>query len=408
MFLHAQKVLYETIKEYCKMKRICFLIDSIFSIGGVQRVTAVIAKELAKEYDVTIISFENPQNKNLDLYDLKDSQIHFRFIKYPTIGKIKGFLFKAHRAIYLFLNSKSRWHSRIYAITSFPSEQRNTILNVLKNQNYNVIIGVHASLAERLASLKKDIPNTTTIGWLHNSYEAIFTSNPLYVGPQKQFHYINQYKKLDYFIVLCQHDAQQFTNYDKSFRPKVIYNPITLVPGKTSIGNSKRFLAVGRFSYMHKGFDLLIKAFNIFCKRNKEWLLDIVGEGDMEFEYKALIREYQLGNRVFIHPFTNYIQDYYSNAQIYVLSSRWEGMPLVLVEAMSHGLPIVTSDLPVCKEILGDFGMYFKKEDIHDLANRLEEATKINWHRKSEQALEIAKNFNIEHIITQWKDIIEE
>ena len=82
-------------------------------------------------------------------------------------------------------------------------------------------------------------------------------------------------------------------------------------------------------------------------------------------------------------------------------------MPLVLVEAMSHGLPIVTSDLPVSKEILGDFGMYFKNGDIEDLALRLEDATHIEWEAKSKEALEIAKRFDIENIISQWKKLIE-
>lgn len=82
-------------------------------------------------------------------------------------------------------------------------------------------------------------------------------------------------------------------------------------------------------------------------------------------------------------------------------------MPLVLVEAMSHGLPIVTSDLPVSKEILGDFGMYFKNGDIEDLAMRLEDATRIDWEAKSKEAIEIAKRFDIENIISQWKKLIE-
>ena len=82
-------------------------------------------------------------------------------------------------------------------------------------------------------------------------------------------------------------------------------------------------------------------------------------------------------------------------------------MPLVLMEAMSHGLPIVTSDLPVCKEILGDFGLYFKNGDINELAQKLEEATHIEWQKKSEQALEIAHRFEVEPIIQQWKELIE-
>ena len=381
--------------------------NSIFSIGGVQRVTAVIAKELAKEYDVTIFTFDNPKQKDTNLYGLKDQDIHYQFLEYPVVPKIKGLIFKVHRAIYLKLKPKANWQSKIYAITSFPSEQRNAILPALQAGKYDVIIGVHATLSVRLATLRKDLPNTKVIGWLHNSFDAIFDKNSQYIGANKKHHYICQFKMLDEFVVLCNNDAQLFTQYDREFSPTVIYNPLTLVPGKPSTGTTKHFLAVGRFSYQHKGFDLLIKAFQTFCTKNKDWILDIVGEGNMESEYKALIKEYHLENRIIIHPFTNNIQEYYSNAQIYVLSSRWEGMPLVLVEAMSHGLPVVTSDLPVCKEILGDFGIFFKNGDINELSQKLEEATQIDWQQKSKQAIGIANQYKIEPIIQQWKEIIE-
>ena len=135
--------------------------------------------------------------------------------------------------------------------------------------------------------------------------------------------------------------------------------------------------------------------------------MDIVGEGIEENLYKELIQKYSLENKVTIHPFTNQIQDYYSNAQVYVLSSRWEGFGLVLVEAMAHGLPIVSSDLPTSKEIMGDFGLYFKNGDIGDLAERLEDATHIDWNKKSQEAIEIAKRFDIQNIISRWKDLIE-
>ena len=67
------------------MKRICFLVDSIFSIGGVQRVTAVIAKELAKTYDVTIVTFDDPKSKDLSLYEVHEATINYRFFTYLII-----------------------------------------------------------------------------------------------------------------------------------------------------------------------------------------------------------------------------------------------------------------------------------------------------------------------------------
>jgi glycosyltransferase involved in cell wall biosynthesis len=254
----------------------------------------------------------------------------------------------------------------------------------------------------------KDLPNTKLIGWLHNSFDALFGEDSHYfIGAKRKRHYVYQFMKLDGVVLLCNHDAMKYYDYDPNFKPTVIYNPLTLKPGAASQGTSKRFLAVGRFSHKHKGFDLLIKAFNIFAKNNKEWNLDIVGEGAEEDLYKNLIKEYHLEEQITIHPFTNNVQSFYSNAQIYVLSSRWEGFGLVLVEAMAHGLPIISSDLPTSKEIMGDFGMYFKNGDIEDLAQRMEEATHIDWQAKSEEAMAIAQRFDIKNIITQWKQLIE-
>ena len=390
------------------MKKICFVVDSIFTIGGVQRVTSVIAKELAKEHDVTIVTFDNAEQKETTLYNLHEAAIKYRFFSYPQVNSTKKKICRIISGIYLKSQTNAKWCSDIYAHSSFPSELRNSLAAELKQGNYDVIIGVHAPLAARLATLRKQLPNTKLIGWLHNSYEALFgDDSQYYIGKKRRRHYIYQFRKLDDVVVLCLDDANRCHAYDEHFFPTVIYNPRTLQPGTPAIGKTKRFIAIGRFAPLHKGFDLLIEAFNLFAKDNKDWHLDIVGEGNEEQNFKLQIKQYQLEERITIHPFTNKIQDYYLNAQIYVLSSRWEGMPLVLVEAMSHGLPIVTSDLPVCKEILGDFGIYFKNGDIKDLAIKLEEATKINWQQKSAEAITISKRFNIDSIIEQWKDLIE-
>ena len=387
--------------------KICLLVDSIFSIGGVQRVTAVIAKELAKEYDVTIVTFDSPNNKDTNLYGLHEDDIQYRFFSYPKIGFIKNLCCKLYSGLYLKCKPQSKWTSDLYSYSSFPSELRNALVEELKQGGYHIIIGVHAPLAARLASIRPKLKNVKLIGWLHNSYQALFGEGSMYFGEKRKRHYIYQFRKLDQVIVLFKNDAQLFHQYDSQFTPIVIYNPLTLRPGNPSTGNTKHFLAIGRFTPLHKGIDLLISAFHLFAKNNTEWELDIVGEGPEGDCYQSLIDKYHLWNRVHIHPFTNDIQSYYSKAQIFVLSSRWEGMPLVLVEAMSHGLPVVTSDLPICKEILGEFGMYFKNGDVKELAQRLEEATKINWPEKSQQALEIANEFDINQIIGQWKCLIE-
>jgi len=388
------------------MKRICFLVDSIFSIGGVQRVTAVIAKSLATDFDVTIMTFDRPETEDTTLYGLNEANISYRFVAYPQVGKAKNFCCKAYSGLYRKLRLPGQWASDLYARSSFPSERRNALLQALQEGHFDTIVGVHAPLATRLATMKSQLKGTRCIGWIHNSFEALFGPTSLYIGPDRRRHYIYQFCKLDATVLLCRHDAETYARYSSRFKPTVIYNPLTLTPGKPSDGTSKRFLAVGRFSKKHKGFDLLIDAFYLFAKENKEWKLDIVGEGQEEPLYREKIAKYHLEDRIELHPYTNHIQDYYSKAQVYVLSSRWEGFGLVIIEAMAHGLPIVSSDLPTSLELLGKQGLFFRNGNVSDLARQLHAATKLDWPKMSAEALKHSEHFRLSIISQQWKAIL--
>ncbi|MCR4808826.1 MAG: glycosyltransferase [Prevotella sp.] len=387
-------------------KRICFLMDSVFSVGGVQRVTAVIAKELAKEHDVTIVTFDAPEDQDTTLYGLEEASIRYCFFSYPSVGWGRNLACKAYSAFYKQLRPQGRRSSDLYAHSSFPAPCRKALASLLNNGKYDVIVGVHAPLATRLATMRPLLDKgVRCIGWIHNSFEALFGPT-FYMGPTLKRHCIYQLRKLDDTVVLCHDDAKRFSSYDSAFQPTVVYNPLTLQPGLPSQGTSRRFLTIGRFTYMHKGIDLLIEAFRLFAQRNTDWNLDIVGEGYEEQKYREAIARYGLEQRITIHPFTKQIQSFYQQAQVYVLSSRWEGMPLVLVEAMSHGLPVVSSNLPVCKEIMGHSALFFENGNAEQLAQRLLEATQIDWPSKSAEALSVAGRFRVENIIGQWKQLL--
>lgn len=379
------------------MKHICFLVDSIFTVGGVQRVTRVIAEELAKDFDVTIVTLDPP------MLVKKNNALTIRCFAYPDTPQWKLLFCKAYSYLYRKILPQNRFTSNLYAHSSFPAEKRMALAKELQQGNYAAIIGVHAPLAVRLAACRKQLNGTKLIGWIHNSYEALFGEASRYLGPELKKHYEWQLEKLDETVVLCQHDAKAY-----HISTKVIYNPLTLIPGEPTKGNTKKFLAIGRFSPQHKGFDLLIQAFALFAKNNNEWTLDIVGEGEEESSYRNLITQKHLEDRITIHPFTDHIQTYYSEAQVYVLSSRWEGLPLVLIEAMAHGLPIVSSDLNVSKEIMDGFALYFKNGDVADLARCLQQATAIDWSQKSKEAMAIACRFDIRAIAAQWQNLINE
>ena len=83
---------------------------------------------------------------------------------------------------------------------------------------------------------------------------------------------------------------------------EVIYNPLTVLPKGRGKKEYRRILAVGRFSFGHKGFDILIKAFSVFVKTHPDWTLEIVGEGPEEALYRSLINEYELEKNMALHP----------------------------------------------------------------------------------------------------------
>jgi glycosyltransferase involved in cell wall biosynthesis len=73
---------------------------------------------------------------------------------------------------------------------------------------------------------------------------------------------------------------------------------------------------------------------------------------------------------------------------------------------MAHGLPVISSDLPTSKEIMGDFAIYFPNGDIKALASKLQEATQIDWHTKFEEAIRMAHRFDLSEVMPQWQEVL--
>ena len=146
------------------MNKICFLTDSIFSFGGVQRVTAVLAKELSKDYNVTIVTFDKPETKDTSLYSLLESTIHYRFFRYPKVSYWKLSFCKVYSFLYRKVLPQTQLTSAIYEHSSFPSEKRDALAKELKVGGYDTIIGGHAPLAVRLSACRGMLGNTKLIG----------------------------------------------------------------------------------------------------------------------------------------------------------------------------------------------------------------------------------------------------
>jgi len=379
--------------------KLCFLTDSIFSIGGVQRVLAVIANALSKEHDVTIMTFDNIESEDVSMYNLEKSTIHYEYIKYPAIPLYERYPNKSYSFLYKYVLPKNEFTSRLYGYSSFPKCCRRYLTEKLASDSYDVIIGVHAFLSIRLATISTKL-NGKTVAWIHNSYEALFEVDSAYLKGLRS-HFMFQMRLLDRIVVLTEHDKELYSQ-KLHLSATRIYNPITLEPHGFALPGNKRFLAIGRFSHLHKGFDILIRGFHLFAEKNKDWTLDIVGEGPEESLYHSLIAKYQLEKRVHIYPFTRDVQSYYVSADFYVLSSRWEGFGLVLLEAMAHGLPIISSDIPT-----SNYALFFKNGDFKDLSRVMEKAVLLPWKELSDKALKRISPFNVNAIVKDWNHLLD-
>lgn len=388
---------------------ICFLCDSIFTFGGVQRVLAVIAKKLSATHRVTILTRDAPSLKDTTLYGLGEADIRYQFIHFAPPTKLEYIPCKAYSLLYKKVLPHTAFTSRWYARSSFPPSQSNLLVKKLNEENYDTIIGVHAFLSIRLATVRNKLHAKQVIGWMHSSYQAYFEIRPGYLEGLKN-HFIHQMRKLDHLVVLTQTDAQIYRQ-ELQLSPTVIYNPLTVEPQETGKPDAHKFLAVGRLSPRTKGFDILIKGFAIFAQHNKNWTLDIVGEGPEEGLLRKLIAGNGLEERVKLHPFTKEIQTHYAAASVFILSSRWEGLPLVLAEAMSHGLPIISSDIPVSRELLGGAtnALLFKSEDEQDLAEKMRcmsESKELS--RMGEESMALSRQFKVEKAVAQWEELFKQ
>ena len=388
-----------------EIMKILFYADTVFGFGGVQRVLAVIAKSLSEQHDVTILSTDTAEN--LSMYDYRQSDVRFEYITYNGKKNLEYLGCKTLSFLYKKLLPKNNVTSRIYSYSFFRPSYKKSLVVKINNGGYDVVIGVHAFLSLHLASVRNQLNVRKVIGWMHNCYDALFEKQNPYLPELKSFFSCGM-KRLDNIVVLSKSDQCLFKE-NLGLDSVVIYNPLTLEPRGRASSEHKKFLAIGRFSPKHKGFDLLIRAFAIFAKSNADWTLEIVGEGEEELMLKQMIVENQLEQRVKVCPFTKDIQSHYARASVYVLSSRWEGQPLVLVEAMAHGLPIVSSDLPVAKEILEGKGCasLFKCGDVDDMARTLASmASSSLWNDMSANALDTAKLFNVDSIKTLWIQVV--
>lgn len=388
--------------------KICIWITKIFDLGGTKRVVTLLANELVKEHDVTVMVYQDRMKEDRNMYHMsEDIKVDFidnnEFVnRHMTPANVCRELVKKINNRTGFFNKKSL--NPILSDAIFPKKTREKWVKYLNEQDYDIIITT-AGLSLRLAMLAPEL-KAKTIGWQHNCFSG-YLEVPHVVFWKQECLLQEFLPKLDRYIVLSDYDKRDYKEI-LGIDTEVKINPRSFVSEQKCDVNSKRFLMATRFVYA-KGLDLMMESFEEFCKYDDEWQLDIIGDGDLMKEIVADAKRRGISERVNFIGYTNEAEKYYLQSSIFLLPSRWEGWPMVIMEAYEFGLPVIAYHMGAMDLIIedGKTGMLPEAFDTHKFAQAMLELAHNDELRTQmyHNAIEKSRDFDIERTVEEWNKL---
>ncbi|MGY3859822.1 glycosyltransferase [Aeromonas intestinalis] len=329
-------------------KKVLFVMKTLEG-GGAEKVLVNILNHLDEaKYEITLLLL-----KYEGVY-LSSLPSHIK-VKYLLGPEPTGFLRRG-----IIYSMKKRWYSLILA--------KPWLANMLLPDYYDV--GV--SFLEGDASLLLSYLNgpQKKIAWVHIDLERHHTL------PREVEKVV--YERMDEVVCVSEGVKQSVLNLHPALEShiSVIYNPVDInhiaFKGQECIkvGDGLNVLAIGRLLNSQKAFDLLLTAHHRNIAAGLNYHLTILGEGSDREGLEKYIQEHQLGNHTSLLGFQDNPYPYIAGCDLFVMSSRYEGYPVVLVEAMTLGKAIVSTDCTGPKEALhdGEFGYLVPVNDVDALA----------------------------------------
>lgn len=376
--------------------KIVYYLPSLHIPGGLERITTFKANYFAENfenYNITIITSE--QAGKLPHYPLSPKVQHI------DLGVTFDFPFT---------------QSRISKLIKYPFRYY-----LFKRRFSKLLIKIQpditiTTLRRELNFINKIKDGSIKIGEFHTSRrfyhsESLNGSNFLFKFIKKKWanSFLNNLSKLSKLVLLTHEGARDWPELNNI---TVIPNPITTPTNQHSDCTSHHVIAVGRYAY-EKGFDLLIDAWEIVAKQHPEWKLHIYGGGGLRNELQDQINHLDLADTCILEDAVPNITDKYCKSSIFVLSSRFEGLPLVLGEAMACGVPPIAFSCPYGPRDMitnGVDGILVENGNIDLLAEKIcyliaheEIRREIGKHARTS-----AKRFEMESISQQWKELFEQ
>lgn len=374
-----------------KSLKLVYLIPSIHNSGGMERVLCNKANWLVKHgYQIHIVTTD--QKHKPPFFDFSsevkyhDLEINYEDIQLlGTLRKIKTY-FRKRKLHRTRLEELLNQLKADIVISMFGTEMR---FFWKYHDGSRKIAEIHFSKDFRMHNYRKGF--WWWVDWWRSKRDK---------------RYIRQ---LDKFVVLTHNDK---ACWGQQSNIEVIHNACPFVSPQQALLTQKRAIAVGRF-VPQKGFDTLIEAWNLVTIKHPDWRLTIIGDGEDRDILQQQISRFGLTNKIDLKAPTSRIQEEYISSSIYVLSSRLEGFGMVLVEAMSCGLPAVSFACSGPQDIIrhGETGLLIPQGDIEALALgicRLIEDKDLRLRMGKLAAQDIQERFSIEHIMHQWENLFED
>ena len=377
------------------MKKISILALHL-GYGGIEKCVVNLANTLCEKYDVEIAVCYKLYEKSV--FDLDDR------VKVKYLNKD---LKPNHETLRNSLKSKNP--IRIIKELAFSSKvlyyRKKTMVQYIRNTNSEVIISTRDIFNYWLSGYCRD--GVLKIGWEHNHFhENMKYAERIY----------NSAKNLDYLVLVSSELQKFYAERLRNSKCMCIYipNSIDKLPAKTAPLKTKRLVSVGRLS-PEKGYLDLLKIFNKLSKNNPDWVLDIIGDGVEKDKLKKYIEKNELSNKVTLHGFQgkDYIDKILNDSSIYLMTSYTESFGIVLIEAMSHGVPCIAFDSAEgAREIInsGENGYLIKNRNFEVMIMKIEDLIKNEKERAKigKQARENVKKYTSDIVGEEWITLIEE